>query len=203
MAIQVLQRKSGKRYRVHMMRNGKRISKVFDRKKEAEKFNAQLIANDDLSNLLTQHVTAVLSLQDACSDYLAQHSGKDVSIAQRLAWWCQQYGDKPTGQITKRHVKDSLKQLKNIGRAPATINRYKAALSAIYTYLADEYDIQHNPAREVKQLKEDNARTRFLSDLELNRLLTVSRASNWDRLYLLVLMAVTTGARRTELLTLR
>jgi integrase len=42
-----------------------------------------------------------------------------------------------------------------------------------------------------------------LSDSERKRLLETCRQSFWDRLYLVVLLAITTGARRSELLGLK
>ena len=59
-----------------------------------------------------------------------------------------------------------------------------------------------NPAHLVERAPERNARTRFLTADERARLLEACRASAWPRLYLLVLMAITTGARRGELLAL-
>jgi integrase len=55
---------------------------------------------------------------------------------------------------------------------------------------------------DVESLREDNARTRFLSPAERERLLTACRMSTWKKLNLLVVMAITTGARRGELLRL-
>jgi integrase len=43
---------------------------------------------------------------------------------------------------------------------------------------------------------------RYLDESERARLLAVCRTAPWSRLYLLVLMAITTGARRGELLAL-
>jgi integrase len=43
---------------------------------------------------------------------------------------------------------------------------------------------------------------RFLSDEERTGLLNACKASRWPRLYALVVMAITTGARRGELLGL-
>ncbi|MFM2667152.1 site-specific integrase [Vibrio mediterranei] len=203
MAIQKLKKKSGYSYRVQVMRNGTRVSRSFNRKKDAEQFHARLMADSDFADLLTCHALAEMTLKDACNEYLEQHSGKDTSISQRLRWWCSLLGTKKTGQITKKNVREALRQLKANGLANSTLNRYKAALSAVYSYLSNEYDIKHNPAREVKQFKEDNKRTRFLSNNEKTRLLFAAKESNWNRLYLLVLMAITTGARRTELLKLR
>lgn len=60
-----------------------------------------------------------------------------------------------------------------------------------------------NPVRLLKKLKEPDGRIRWLSEDEKKALLKACKASKWDRLYLLVTMAITTGARQGELLRLR
>ena len=60
-----------------------------------------------------------------------------------------------------------------------------------------------NPVRQLKKLKEPDGRIRWLSEDEKKALLKACKASKWDRLYLLVTMAITTGARQGELLRLR
>ena len=59
-----------------------------------------------------------------------------------------------------------------------------------------------NPVNETQRLPENNARTRYLSKEEYERLLKVSRVSYWPMLTTLIMMAVTTGARRGTLLGL-
>ena len=99
-------------------------------------------------------------------------------------------------------------------RAPSTVNRYKAVLSSVFEYGRENYDLPENPCRQVKGLTENNARIRFLSEDsaahngqaikgERTRLLVACKESDWPQLYLLVLMALTTGARQGELLCLR
>ncbi|WP_068545902.1 tyrosine-type recombinase/integrase [Thalassotalea crassostreae] len=202
-AIQTINRKNGKRYRVQVMRNGRRVGKVFDKKKDAEIFLSQLTINDDFANSLTHSALTQLTLNDACIEYLNQYKGKDQSQAQRLRHWQNEFGEKPVGKVTKFDIRKTLKSLSLNNYAPATVNRYKSSISAVFSYLAEEYDTDHNPAREVKQLKEDNARTRFLTDAEISKLLHSAKKSKWDRLYLLILLALTTGARRTEMLSLK
>jgi hypothetical protein len=58
------------------------------------------------------------------------------------------------------------------------------------------------PRSKIERTPEKNGRARFLTPEERERLLEACRASAWRRLYLLVLMAITTGARRGELLAL-
>lgn len=90
-------------------------------------------------------------------------------------------------------------------RSPATVNRYHAALMAVFTWAIKRRLAPRgfeNPARKVERSPEKNAVVRFLSDAERERLLASCRESTWPRLYCLVLMAITTGARRGELLAL-
>ena len=61
-----------------------------------------------------------------------------------------------------------------------------------------------NPVRSefVSSFSENPPKNRFLSPQEQQNLLTATRSSHWNKLYLLVLLALTTGARRGELLKL-
>jgi integrase len=59
-----------------------------------------------------------------------------------------------------------------------------------------------HPCRSIERREENNERTRFLSDVEIQRLLEACKGSSWPRLYALVLVAITTGARKGELLGL-
>jgi integrase len=96
---------------------------------------------------------------------------------------------------------------KDLGlRKPSTLNRYKSALSAVFTWAKRRRLLPRgwvNPCREIQALPEKNARTRFLSADERERLLGVARVSECEKLYGFILMALTTGARRGELLGLR
>lgn len=90
--------------------------------------------------------------------------------------------------------------------APATLNRYQAALSALFSWAIKTRRAPRewsNPCLRLEMRQENNERVRFLSEDERARLLAACRASRWPRLYLLVLMGLTTGARRGELEGLR
>jgi len=73
----------------------------------------------------------------------------------------------------------------------------------VLTYALKRGYIKVNPAKLVSSLPENNERTRFLSEAERTRLFSSCRASHWDKLYLIVLLAITTGARKGELTKLR
>jgi integrase len=88
-------------------------------------------------------------------------------------------------------------------RKPSTVNRLKVTISSMFTYAQRQVWIDSNPARRVAQMKLAGQRCRLLSDEERGRLLEACRKSDWDRMYLLVLLALTTGARKSELTHLR
>jgi integrase len=82
-----------------------------------------------------------------------------------------------------------------------------AALGAVLTRCVKHWHLlESNPVQRTAKLTEDNARTRFLNKTdktELARLLAVCRESESPDLHLAVLLAVTTGCRKSELMTLR
>jgi len=87
-------------------------------------------------------------------------------------------------------------------RSGSTVNRYLAALSACFAYGRKELQwIEKNPVESISKPSENPGRVRFLSDDERVRLLNACR-HNAD-LYLAVVLALTTGARQAEIMTLR
>lgn len=87
-------------------------------------------------------------------------------------------------------------------RSGATVNRYIAALSSCLSYGVKTLEwIERNPCERIKKPSESKGRVRFLSDDERKRLLDVCRPH--DELYLAVMLSLTTGARKAEIMSLR
>jgi integrase len=63
--------------------------------------------------------------------------------------------------------------------------------------------VDENIVRNVIVDDDTKKRERVLTDIERQRLLEACKKSHWKKLYLLVLMAMVTGARKGELLKLR
>jgi integrase len=63
--------------------------------------------------------------------------------------------------------------------------------------------IDRNPVSDIAKKKEGRGRTRFLTNEERDRLLAACKASEWSDLHTLVILAISTGARRGELITLQ
>jgi integrase len=99
-----------------------------------------------------------------------------------------------------RHVKDDIKRpmISN-----AAVNRQMAVLKRALNVAVSEWGwLAHNPAN-FKSLPEPKGRTRFLQKGELDMLLEACKASENSNLLAIVVLAITTGARRGEIENIR
>lgn len=135
-------------------------------------------------------------------------SAKDQSV--QLKWWKETLGSYTLADTTSALIaecRDQLTQgvtLRGKTRTPATINRYLAALSHVFTIAIKEWGwIESNPILKVRKPKEPRGRTRFLSDEERERLLIACQESENSYLYLVIVLCLSTGARRMEILGLQ
>lgn len=219
-SIKKIQRVKGAVYKATIRQTGNgTISRTFPTKKAAVEFSRIVEGDNKLAIALGNPVTRALTLAILIDEYLEQHVGKDKGIIGRLGWWSKQYGQLPLNKLSMVTIRDGLKILSNGNvvrydgpgktkeinklRSGATVNRYRAALSSVFEYGKEEYQLTDNPCRDIRSKPESKGRTRFLSDDERKSLLQACKKSNWDKLYLLVLMALTTGARQGELLQLK
>ena len=168
-----------------------------------------------------------ITITDLIDLYMAHYAGRDPTRIQRLAWWAGQIGRYRLDEVTDDHLHVALETLnsraarfyagkdadgqpiyraKRKPMAPATLNRYAASIAAVFTWAIRRRVAPKgwdHPGRRIERLAENNDKTRFLSDDERTRLLAECKAAKWPRMYLLALMALTTGARKGELLGLR
>lgn len=169
----------------------------------------------------------VQTLAAVAAAYLDAYKGRDESRYHRIGAWVRLLGDKPFATITPEDIDTAMARLateaakvysgkdadgnpifrrKSGGRSGATLNRYLVALGALFAWARRGRLLPRgfeSPTKHIEKHKEARGRVRYLSDDERERLLAACRKSPWPRLYLLVLMALTTGARRGELLSLR
>jgi integrase len=88
-------------------------------------------------------------------------------------------------------------------RSASSVNRYLAAISAVLTAALRWEWITVHPLRGKKlRFQEPKGRVRFLSREEIDALLAACEASSYPPLKLAVLLGLTTGARRAEILGL-
>jgi integrase len=121
---------------------------------------------------------------------------------QQLEWWRGHQGARRLSEIIPAGIADVRDMLAR-GRSPVTVVRYLAALSHVYTVAITEWQwTETNPVQRVGKPSEPSGRARFLDERELQTLLAACQRSRSEYLYPLVLLALSTGARRGDLLEL-
>jgi len=128
----------------------------------------------------------------------------------QLYWWQTEIGKYSLADVTPALIaehRDKLAQgitRRGKSRSPSTIVRYMAALSHVFTMAVKEWGwLDDTPMRKVTKPKEPRGRVRFLSDEERSRLLASCKESSSPYLYPITVLALSTGGRRMEVISLR
>jgi integrase len=126
----------------------------------------------------------------------------------QLLWWKERIGKYALAHVTPAIIgecRDELLSGKHGKRkAPGTVNRYLAALSHVLTTAVREWGwLSQNPMAGVRRPAEPRGRVRFLTDRERELLLNACKKEKRVPLYLIVVLAISTGARKAELLGLQ
>jgi integrase len=207
------------RWRVRIRLAGQRpVGRTFSDKQAAKDWARAMEGNRDQIEAFPDAEARRRTVANAIDAYMLDYAGRDASLAGRLAWWRDHCGALSLVDITVARINDNLRQLgrehahryngkagtKSLGRVkgPATINRYLRAISSVLTWCVDQGWLAKNPAIGIRTREEPRGRVRWLNDEERAALLKACDASAWPMLGLLVRLALSTGARQSELLNL-
>lgn len=221
-SIQRIERQSGTRYKA-ILKHGTRVlkTKTFTQRKLARDWLRRMEADREIIDSLGMR-GARLTLRELAESYRQQWCGKDTSRLRQLDFWVKELGKYYLPDIDTNQIREVLQRFAegsalrssgsrnhttliktNKARKPATINRMRATLSALFKYAMQEGYIKTNPVHGIAQRPEHNQRNRYLTPDEMERLLKAAKDCVWDRMYLLIVLAISTGARKSELLALR
>lgn len=221
--IRKIERQSGVVYKAIIKQRGVALkSQTFTRKGDAVAWAKRIEADQDAIEAFASR-GAGMSFSQLVDEYLAQWRGKCPNQILRANYWRDCFGHCKIVDINADMVRQQLKAFESgqckrgdgrgkakgrtkllaKTRAPATVNRSRSVLSAIFKYAIGEGIVTQNPVYKVPPRRVNNQRTRYLNDVERDKLLTACKASEWRHLRLLVLMAMTSGMRRSELMGLR
>jgi integrase len=153
-----------------------------------------------LSELIDRYIEKVLPTKPKNARNIRQH----------LLWWKQELGHcllsdiKPSLIAQKRDELLSGLTYKNTIRSSTTVVRYLASLSHAFAIAVKDWEwIQENPIKKISKPKISNSRMRFLNDSEKERLIQACRESESKGLYPIVILALSTGMRRGEIMNLK
>jgi len=157
---------------------------------------------------------------DRYSKEVLPHKAKGgANQVAQLAWWRKQIGAYVLADISPALIAEYRDRLQREPAAPknkrlqadnelrlrakATVVRYLAALSHVLSMSVKEWGwLEVNPVANVRKPKEGRGRERFLSDGERQRLLDAA-AVHGPSFYALIVLALSTGMRRGEMISLR
>jgi site-specific recombinase XerD len=152
------------------------------------------------------------TLSDLIAKYRAEVLPRLRSAETRaihLDWWASALGDYTLADIRPPRILEARKTLadkptpRGTRLSPSTINRYCSTLSHCFSWAMKELQwVNDNPLMKIRPFKEPPGITRFLSDAERDALLAAAKAQGNDLYFILVLL-LSTGARRNEIMRLR
>lgn len=171
-----------------------------------------------------KHITLPESKKHTLNDLITRYEENELpkrksdqeKFKMHLKWWSNQIGMYNLNRITPPILTECKEQLEKeklpharngrTTRTPATVNRYLATLSIVLSYACNEYGwLEENPMRKVRKNKERANKDRFLTPEEIQRLLKACKEFNIsgenynNETYLFVLIALSTGARYSEI----
>jgi integrase len=188
------------------------VTATFERKTDAKQWASQTEAEIRQGKYFKTAEAKKHTLTEVINRYnldvLPKRNSDQKKMAMHLAWWGARIGAYTLADITSAMLAESRDYLareandKGITKSPATVNRYMASLSTVLSTAVEWGWLDENPFRKVKSMTEPRGRVRFLSKEENSRLMAACKASKSPHLYNVVLLALSTGARYSEIMTL-
>ena len=117
----------------------------------------------------------------------------------RVLAWAREFGSRPLGQITRAEM-ETWRRKKMTTCRPATINRDLSRLRRMFSLAVEWELLEESPMAGIRFLRENNARTRYLSLQDCQRLIASCIAPH---IRAIVTVALHSGMRLGEILNLR
>lgn len=195
--------KNGKWY-CDFVIDGRRINKACKgatSHKEALKYENEMksaVMHGDL-NFVKKKCT--IKLSEMCDKYLEYSKTNKASYTHDKAYtgyWLEYFGNKLISEIKSIDI-EGYKTFRLTKIKPSTVNRELNSLSKMLSIAKQNKFIESNPCSDVKKLKVDNHKIRFLTKEEEKRLFKAI-GEHWIKP--IVVTALQTGMRKGEILNL-
>lgn len=198
-------RKRGAAYFLDYYVNGRRVREaVGTSKKQAEnilsKRKTDIIENKYFDirkkhRILFEDFAKTFYELHSCVNKRPRVAKRDSQLINHLV---KHFGGRYLYEITPMII-EKYKVLRRETVAPATVNRELACLKCMFNKAIQWEKTYDNPVRQVKLFKENNQRTRFLEQNEIPKFVE----SCSEHLKPIVIVAVFTGMRKSEILNLK
>jgi integrase len=183
------------------------LSATFPRLHEAKKWAASVETSIQQGKYFKHAESKRLTLCDVIPGYSEEgmeHLKDRHTRIKHLVYWETKIGHVYLADIRPVLILQYRSELKR-SRSNSTANRYVATLSALLSYAVKELQLlETNPVLNIKKLKEPPGRTRILDDEErINLIQACKDCKTYPEMLPIVLLGITTGMRRGEILNLR
>jgi len=139
--VTIIRGKLGVRYRAQVMVDGERRSKVFHSPEQASAFVDAVKRNRGALSV---------TVRDAVNEFCRATKSTDKSLFNRLDYWVDRLGKKMILELSPDDIQGELIRLILEGKSPATVDRYKSAISVSITNAATSCGVPiDNPCRKV------------------------------------------------------
>lgn len=173
--------------------------------KLVDKRRSEILQGKKLPESLRQRAVTFSELSKDALEYSKMHKRShrdDIHRMKKLTGWI---GDRAAQSVTPQEIerwlsvqtKAATKTTAKKALMPATLNRFRALLSLTYRLGMQNGKVITNPARMVRQRRENNARERYLLAEEETRLRTAIE-TRWPERIPELDIALNTGMRRGE-----
>lgn len=207
--------KKGSTYKVRIRKpNSPTVTKTFSSRNFADKWARKTELAIEEGTYFDQDESRKHTIKDLIDRYIEEDlkklSESDWRVRkQQLNWWKDNIGRLTLNRVTPallvvhRHKLKTEPNDKDNVRSGSTVNRYMAALSAVFGIATTEWQwMPDNPFNRVRREKEPDGRIRFLSPEERTALLEACKESRSKSLHLVVVLALSTGMRQGEIMSL-
>ncbi len=164
------------------------VQKTEARIREGMHFSKAEAKRHTFTEMVQRYTRTVLTNKSATIQY---------QYAQQLSKWSSLLGDLTLDKITPALIAEQRENLaaeitpRGNLRSPASVNRYLAALSSVFSVAIKEWQwVDENPVKKISKLREKKGRERFLSADEIDHLLQACQESYNKDLYLVVVLSL-------------
>jgi integrase len=199
------QGKNGIRWNAIVRKDGQVQSSTFRTKSEAKVWASAVETEIERGNKLPSSEAkrrTVRELLERYKEFEVPKKGDRRNPIRIAGFWINEIGNLRVHHLTPAVIVEIRDKLGK-ERSGSTVNRYLALLSHACTVAEREWGwLESNPVRKVSRLPESQGRVRYLSEDERGALLKATSDSDHPYLHAAVLIAITTGARKSEILGL-
>jgi integrase len=223
--IQKRKRATGTVYRVMVRIKGfpeqqKTFSRLTDAKMWAQQTEAAIRKGEFKNVIKTANTKTLQDVIDRYRNDVSPHKAPSTQRAERsyLSFWERELGKYALSYVTPELVSEKIDDLSKAGdgrrkpedplkpirpKSRKTLKHYRDTLNVLFGFAVKWGWTAANPLDGVNKITKANVeRVRYLDEDERKRLLDACKTSDNDKLYPIVVFALSTGARKGEILGL-